>query len=63
MRHLAAVSGDSEDRDLTPTEQTLTRVRLAVFSALEFGATRQDIDREIAEAYTIYLRMQRGGSR
>lgn len=54
---------DDEERDLTPAEQALTRVRLAAFAALEAGATRQDVDREIADAARIHLRMQQGGAR
>ena len=50
------------DRDLTPTERALATVRLAVFAALQAGATRHDIDREAAEAGQYHLRFRHAGA-
>jgi hypothetical protein len=47
-----------EDRELTPVERALVKVRLAAFSALEAGASRHDVDQEIAEAARVFLRMR-----
>ncbi len=53
VRHLP---GRDDEPDLTPAQQALTRVRLAAFTALQAGATRHDVDREVAEADRIHLR-------
>ncbi len=60
---MRVVQQDPEDRDLTPVEQALTKVRLAAFSALQAGACAADVEREIAQAATAHLRARRGGGR
>jgi len=50
------MSGD-EERDLTPVEISLNVVRLAAFNALEAGATRDQVNAEVADAHRIRLRM------
>lgn len=50
---LRAVGPPDPEPDLTPAEIALTRVRLTVFTALELGASRQDVEREVAEAARI----------
>jgi hypothetical protein len=48
-----------EERSLTPVEIALNRVRLAAFVALEQGATRAEIEAEVAEASRILNRQGR----
>lgn len=60
LRDRAARAGQpegDEDRTLTPIEQALVKVRLAAFSALEAGATRAEVEAEIADAVRLHLRM------
>lgn len=47
-----------QESDLTAVEISLNRVRLIVFRALELGASRQDIEREAAEAARILARIR-----
>jgi hypothetical protein len=42
-----------EDRDRTPVEIALARLRLAAFSALEVGASRDEVNAEVAEAHRL----------
>ncbi len=51
-----------EDRVLTPIEQALTQVRLAAFAALDAGATRAEVEAQVAEAARLHLRIT-GGAR
>ncbi len=53
-------SADDEERTLTPVERALAELRLAAFSALTAGANRGEVDREVAEATRIHLRMTGG---
>ncbi len=49
----------TDERDVTPVERALTRVRLAAFAALQEGGSRQDIERETAEAFRIHTQTGR----
>ena len=60
VHHLRPAIQDDEP-DLTPPERALHTVRLAAFRALDMGATRQDIDREVAEAIRVHIRTTIGG--
>lgn len=46
-----------EERDLTQVEIALNRVRLVAFTALQVGASRDQIAAEVAEAQRILDRM------
>ena len=48
---------DDDGPDLTVTQIALNRVRLAAFSALEAGASRDQINAEVADADRLRLRM------
>lgn len=50
---------DDEEPTLTRLQIALTRVRLAAFTALEAGASRHQVEAELAEAKRILDR--RGG--
>jgi hypothetical protein len=50
------MSADAEERDLTQTEIALNRVRVAAYTAMTCGASRSDIDREVATAAEIIQR-------
>jgi hypothetical protein len=52
-----------EERDLTPQERALVRVRQAAFAALEAGAPRESVDREVADAKRVHDRLGRSARR
>lgn len=57
IQFLRAAASDDDEPDLTITEIALNRLRLAAFSALEAGATRDQVNAEVADADRLRLRM------